>query len=667
MKTKAGFFVALPNNQKRTENGIGAAFRHLLICGLFFLSPHLFAQSFYDNLGYVIDGNSAIITEYAGIGGAVSVPSSIDFFPVTGIANNAFNGPFGVTSVTLPNSVTNIGTGAFSGETSLGSVTFGDNVLSIGDLAFSSCTSLGSITLPATVTNLGVGVFAGCTSLTSLTVPAANTAYSSTSNILFNKNQTAIIQYPAGIVGSTYTIATNITTIASYAFSGCGFTNATIPAGITNIGDAPFYGCTQLKAISVNAQNTNYSSLSGVVFNFGQTTLVEFPGGSISSTYTIPSTVTSLADDAFLDCSSLTGLTIPNSVTSIGQEDFENCTGLTSVSIGSGVASMGSNSFEGCTKLTSITVSAQNLYYSSLNGVLFDKPQVTLLQYPLGAGGTYTVPNGVTSIAANAFYLSGSLSGLVMPNTVTNIGQMAFAACSALKSATIPGSVNTIPYGAFLSDRDLTSVIISNGVANIGSNAFESCSALTSITIPGSVTNISSAAFYLCTSLSSLTISNGVGSIGTSAFTLDPITRLVVPASVTNIADDAFFDCTKLTGVFFSGNAPTADSTVFEAESPTVYYLPGTTGWGSTFAGLSTVQWNPAIQTNNANFGIQTNQFGFNITGPANIAITVQASTNFSTWTNVQSLSITNGSVYFADPAWSNYPNRFYRIVSTYP
>jgi hypothetical protein len=98
----------------------------------------------------------------------------------------------------------------------------------------------------------------------------------------------------------------------------------------------------------------------------------------------------------------------------------------------------------------------------------------------------------------------------------------------------------------------------------------------------------------------------------------------------------------------------------------TVYYLPGTTGWGNfdKLTGLPTVLWNPQVQTGDASFGVQTNQFGFNINGISNLVIVVEACTDLANpvWQPVQTNTLTNGSLYFSDPAWTNYPGRFYRL-----
>jgi hypothetical protein len=197
-------------------------------------------------------------------------------------------------------------------------------------------------------------------------------------------------------------------------------------------------------------------------------------------------------------------------------------------------------------------------------------------------------------------------------------------------------------------------------VTSVGEEAFL-FTGLTSVDIPLTVTSIGDYAFYACSNLTGITIPNSVASIGDGVFTYCySMTNVAVGNGVTNIGDEAFEYCSGLASVFFNGNAPSADSTVFERDNATVYYLPGTTGWGSTYAGLPAVLWNPSIQ----NFGIQNNNFSFMITGTANIPIVVQSSANLASggWTSLQSCTLTNGSISFSDSASANYQTRFYRI-----
>ena len=118
--------------------------------------------------------------------------------------------------------------------------------------------------------------------------------------------------------------------------------------------------------------------------------------------------------------------------------------------------------------------------------------------------------------------------------------------------------------------------------------------------------------------------------------------------------------------MFFRGNAPAAGTYYALRYGTVCYYLPGTTGWGAYWNGRPAYLWNPAPQTSGPSFGVGPTGFGFNITGTTNIPIVVEASTNLAaaTWVPLQTCTLTNGLIYFSDPAWTNYPTRHYRIRS---
>ena len=211
------------------------------------------------------------------------------------------------------------------------------------------------------------------------------------------------------------------------------------------------------------------------------------------------------------------------------------------------------------------------------------------------------------------------------------------------------------------------------GVTDIGEGAFDGCYSLQGVTIPGTVTNIGEDAFYCCFGLTRIAIPGSVRSVGDEAFVgCDNLTNVILAGSVTNWGGFEFAFCTNVTSVYFSGAAPNDEdesSMFWGVMNATVYYLPGTTGWGNTFSNapfLPAVLWNPLIQTGEGSFGVQSNRFGFNITGTANIPIMVEACTNLASpvWTPLQTFTLTNGSFYFSDPQWTNYPGRYYRISS---
>ncbi len=414
----------------------------------------------------------------------------------------------------------------------------GKSVTEIGKYAFDGCKSLTSITIPDGVTSIGDGAFYNCSSLTEIKVASENSNYVSVNGVLYNKDKTTIICYPAGKKGNNYKIPDGVTKVGSSAFIGCSsLTSITIPNSVTEIGYSVFEGCTNLKSI------------------------------------TIPNGVTSIGDSAFEDCTSLKSITIPNSVTSIGDSAFEDSTSLTSITIPNGVTSIGDSAFEGCTSLTSITISdsVTCIGDSAFNGC------TSLI--------SITIPDSVTSIGESAFSGCSSLASITIPDSVMSIGNDAFHECSSLTSITIPYSVTSIGDYAFLGCSRLTAIDVNtdnmdytsvngvlfyndktiicypagkkgnnykipDGVTSICRYAFSGCTSLTSITIPDSVTEIGGSAFENCSSLTSITIPDSVTSIGVGAFVgCSSLTSIMIPDNVTYIGGAVFADCSSLTEI----------------------------------------------------------------------------------------------------------------------
>jgi hypothetical protein len=194
---------------------------------------------------------------------------------------------------------------------------------------------------------------------------------------------------------------------------------------------------------------------------------------------TIPNNVTYIGDLAFCRCENLTNVTIGTNVANIAERAFVECGKLSSLKIPASVVDIGVLAFAACPSLTTISVNTNNPVYSSVNGVLFNKNQTTLVAYPSGRSGSYSIPIGVTNIGYSSFEGCYSLTGIAMPKSITSIESNAFYYCTHLSSVAIGTNVATIGYAAFSQCPSLSSIIIPKSVISIADSAFEFCSSLT--------------------------------------------------------------------------------------------------------------------------------------------------------------------------------------------
>jgi len=575
---------------------------------------------------------------------SITIPNS-----VTSIGDSAFFDCDSLTSITIPDSVISIGDSAFYDCDSLTSITIPDSVIIIGDSAFSWCTNLTNIAIPNGVTNIGRRAFYSCESLSAITIPDSVISiggcafwrtdfYWDGSNwengVLYIGNH--LIEAKDTISGK-YTVKSGVKTIADSAFNDCdSLTSITIPDSVTSIGTSAFENCSSLTSItipdsvrSIGGSAFFYTAVyneesnweNGVLYIGNHLIKAEV---TISGKYTIKSGTKSIADSAFYDCSSLTGVTIPNGVVTIGDYAFSFCSSLTGVTIPNGVVTIGNDAFSYCS-LTSLIIpkSVVSIGDSAFSRNYFE---------------TITIPDSVTYIGKYVFSSCTSLQSVTISKSVTYIGGSAFDYCSNLKKITVdadnkyysaqmnvlfdkekttlikyapektvtaytvPNTVRTICTSAFRYSRNLKDLTISNGVISIESEAFADSYDLETITIPDSVTYIGKYVFSSCTSLQSVTISKSVTYIGDSAFdycsnlkkitvdtnnknysTLEGVlfnkdkttlisypcgktaTTYTLPESVINIEDNAFYQCYKLTSVTLPDTLRTIGDSAFSS------------------------------------------------------------------------------------------------------
>ena len=420
--------------------------------------------------------------------GVVKVPDGVQT-----IGDSSFSGCKNLKSVSLPDSLKTIGSGAFQECESLTSVNIPEHVTEIGWDAFMYCRSLKTITIPASVESLRDVDFMRCTSLESINVDSANKNLVSVNGVLFNKDKTVLIQCPAK--KTSVTIPATVRAFSYYAFGDCAdIKTLNIPASVEDIGN--LMNCKSLESITVDSNNKNYSSDSGILYNKKKTELIICPRNK-SGKVVIPDTVEEIQWHAFGNCKKITDVKLPaslkrveygafndctamkidkmpNNLTSVAYKAFGNCTNLKSADMPKTLNYLDAFAFDGCTNLTAINIDSENKTYQSQDGVVYTNNKTA----------TYVCPNGKTSV---------SLSG-----GVKAIGDCSFSGCKKLKALVIP-----------------------SGVESVGAYAFDRCSSVKSVALPNTVESLGMFSFYDCRSLEQITVPKEVKSIEYGALGYD--------------------------------------------------------------------------------------------------------------------------------------------------
>ena len=546
---------------------------------------------------------------------------------MTTIGDYAFYG-CGLTSLTIPSSVASIGYMAFYQNWKLSSISFSDNISSVAGYAFdgtpwlndqpAGIVYIGKVAYKykATEDNNRINIKEGTTSISAYCFYGCNTLES----IIFPNS---------------------ITTIGYEAFNGCSnLTSISLPENITAIGGRAFYGCKNLARVTIHAPSLTeyggnsfsdnadgriiYVPLSGIqeykynwqqycysIFYIGEKSgscgenvnytydeangLLVISGEGAMSNFTqynqtpwksfsssikrvvIESGVTSIGDNAFQECTSLSTITIPNSVDDVSASALTETAwynnqpdGLvyagkvaykykgtapegTEITIKEGTLSITASAFRDCSGISKITIPAS---VSSIGEWAF---------YGCSGLTSINVPSGVTSIERYCFYGCTALTTITIPESVTTIGESAFSGCSGLDNIVIPNNVSAIGVAAFSGCSGLTTITIPDGVTAIRNSTFMGCTNLTSVSIPSSVTSLGNNCFRGCNSLTSVTIPNGVTGMEGGIFRdCSSLTSVVIPNSVTYMGAYTFQDCTALTSVTLSSNLTSLDNSTFQ-------------------------------------------------------------------------------------------------------
>ena len=294
-----------------------------------------YTEETYDVLKYKNYGDHIEISDCYRLATSVEIPSEISGVPVTSIGSWAFEHCSKLTSITIPDSITRIDKFAFNATPWFKAKQKENPLVIVSNILIDGTTCSGDVVIPASVASISAYAFCNCSGLTSVTIP---------------NSVTSIGEYAFESCSSLnpIVIPDSVTSIGDHAFYYCqSLISITIPDSVISIGISAFKGCLNLTEILVDKNNQYYVSINGVLFNKDKTEIYAYPKMKTETKYSIPDSVTSIADGAFYGCSNLSSITIPNGVKSIEDWAFIGCSGLKSIFIPNSVESIGKNTFLG--------------------------------------------------------------------------------------------------------------------------------------------------------------------------------------------------------------------------------------------------------------------------------------------------------------------------------
>lgn len=451
---------------------------------------------------------------------------------VTKIGPRAFSSCRSLASVTLPEDLTQIPDGLFEDCGNLTAAVIPDTVTAIGSYAFSGCVSLAELAIPAKTLSIGEKAFFGCSGLQEISVADGNTAYhaagnclieTATNTLLYGSNQGEVpadvvriaphaFRFMAGL--ETLSLPLGLTEIGEEAFLGC--------SGLKSIavaeGNAAFLskdGILYRKTAEGTGNAAGYAFHTVPIALEGEIAVLdgikEIPANTFEyrlslKAVTLPAGLNTIGSSAFAHCEQLASVTLPKDITSVGANAFAYCTQLTSfelpdgsaegesvpmtsfanyvflgcsslteVKLGSRVSSVNANMFENCNALARITVSGENKRYRDVGGILYsireEDGEVSysgIVHVPMKLAGAVAIPEGISSISAEAFYGRTEITSVTLPKSLTSIGSYAFGACSGITAAYFTGDAAAWAKVNVASGNDaLTAVLVFNaGIQN---------------------------------------------------------------------------------------------------------------------------------------------------------------------------------------------------------
>jgi hypothetical protein len=609
---------------------------------------------------------SRVLRSWADAKGHIVIPDT-----VIEIGMYAFSGNDSIVSVDIPPSVKTINYGAFLNCHALDSVNMGVNAKSFGQSVFENCSSLRSIKLPDSLYSLPpkmfsecsklqrfVGgtllstipsnVFVNCASLKEVVLDNAVSAIwdrafascpSLTTLILGNRSsrkkmvtvsvgENSFLKCPLQTIElnknwtcsnsasscfkdivslKVLTIGDSVTAMPNNAFSGCyNLDNLRIPKSVASIGKNAFFGCKAISAIQVDSANARFSSQEGVLFNKRQNILIMYPIGR-EGAYTLPATVDTVADYAFVGAKGLTDLLVPSSTKRINTYAFSKCTGLKTVRFldettsGNLPVSVDYMAFDSCSNIELISINRSfgtnqttspfrslpkldSVFIGRQANDLYDNFFTNCKALRTVVFGDETcMPGDSIAVGTNAFLGCTSLRSMYLNENifsynsnftyldsirfgpmVRSIGSGTFNNCDHLKYIKLPGTITQLGSGAFSNCDSLVQITLTDSIKEIGNNCFGNCLSLKSFRLPASINTIAYEMFTGCKNLETIQLNDAVTEFGEGSFyNCSKLKNINWPKGLKKVGYSAFAGCRSLTTVELSNTVTTLEEEAF--------------------------------------------------------------------------------------------------------